>query len=51
MRDKDEYNFLAPKTCRGFMDLAERNFYDETIFHRVIVVNIIDYVAAAAPDA
>ena len=27
---------LAPKTCRSFMDLAERNFYDGTIFHRVI---------------
>ena len=27
---------LAPKTCRSFMDLAERNFYDGIIFHRVI---------------
>ncbi|MDR3353465.1 MAG: peptidylprolyl isomerase [Synergistaceae bacterium] len=27
---------LAPKTCRNFMDLAERNFYDGVIFHRVI---------------
>jgi cyclophilin family peptidyl-prolyl cis-trans isomerase len=30
------YNDLAPKTCRSFMDLAERNFYDGIIFHRVI---------------
>jgi cyclophilin family peptidyl-prolyl cis-trans isomerase len=30
------YNDLAPKTCRSFMDLAERNFYDGVIFHRVI---------------
>jgi cyclophilin family peptidyl-prolyl cis-trans isomerase len=30
------FNDLAPKTCRSFMDLAERNFYDGTIFHRVI---------------
>lgn len=30
------FNDLAPKTCRNFMDLAERNFYDGTIFHRVI---------------
>lgn len=27
---------LAPKTCRNFMDLAERKYYDDTIFHRVI---------------
>jgi cyclophilin family peptidyl-prolyl cis-trans isomerase len=27
---------LAPKTCRNFMDLAERNFFDGVIFHRVI---------------
>ena len=30
------YNDLAPKTCRSFMDLAERNFFDGIIFHRVI---------------
>lgn len=30
------FNDLAPKTCRSFMDLAERNFYDGVIFHRVI---------------
>ena len=30
------YNDLAPATCRSFMDLAERNFYDGVIFHRVI---------------
>jgi cyclophilin family peptidyl-prolyl cis-trans isomerase len=30
------FNDLAPKTCRSFMDLAERNFYDGIIFHRVI---------------
>ena len=30
------YNDLAPKTCRSFMDLAQRNFYDGIIFHRVI---------------
>jgi cyclophilin family peptidyl-prolyl cis-trans isomerase len=27
---------LAPKTCRNFMDLAERDFFDGVIFHRVI---------------
>ncbi|MDR1132836.1 MAG: peptidylprolyl isomerase, partial [Synergistaceae bacterium] len=30
------FNDLAPKTCRSFMDLAERGFYDGIIFHRVI---------------
>jgi cyclophilin family peptidyl-prolyl cis-trans isomerase len=30
------FSDLAPKTCRSFMDLAERNFYDGVIFHRVI---------------
>jgi cyclophilin family peptidyl-prolyl cis-trans isomerase len=30
------FDDLAPMTCRSFMDLAERNFYDGTIFHRVI---------------
>jgi cyclophilin family peptidyl-prolyl cis-trans isomerase len=27
---------LAPKTCRNFMDLAEKKYYDGIIFHRVI---------------
>lgn len=30
------FNDLAPKTCRSFMDLAGRKFYDGVIFHRVI---------------
>jgi cyclophilin family peptidyl-prolyl cis-trans isomerase len=30
------FNDLAPKTCRSFMDLAKRGFYDGIIFHRVI---------------
>jgi cyclophilin family peptidyl-prolyl cis-trans isomerase len=30
------FDDLAPNTCRSFMDLAERGFYDGTIFHRVI---------------
>jgi len=30
------YYDLAPLTCRSFMDLAQRNFYDGVIFHRVI---------------
>ena len=30
------FNDLAPKTCRSFMDLAQRNFFDGIIFHRVI---------------
>ncbi|MDR1650847.1 MAG: peptidylprolyl isomerase [Synergistaceae bacterium] len=30
------FSDLAPKTCRSFMDLAGRNFYDGVIFHRVI---------------
>jgi cyclophilin family peptidyl-prolyl cis-trans isomerase len=27
---------LAPKTCRNFMNLADKKFYDGVIFHRVI---------------
>ena len=27
---------LAPKTCRNFMDLAGKKFYDNVVFHRVI---------------
>jgi cyclophilin family peptidyl-prolyl cis-trans isomerase len=27
---------LAPKTCRNFMDLADKKYYDGIIFHRVI---------------
>lgn len=30
------FDDLAPKTCRSFMDLAGRRFYDGVIFHRVI---------------
>lgn len=30
------FNDLAPKTCRNFMDLANKKFYDNVIFHRVI---------------
>jgi cyclophilin family peptidyl-prolyl cis-trans isomerase len=30
------FNDLAPKTCRNFMDLADKKFYDGVIFHRVI---------------
>ena len=30
------FNDLAPKTCRSFMDLAERDFFNGVIFHRVI---------------
>jgi cyclophilin family peptidyl-prolyl cis-trans isomerase len=30
------FDDLAPVTCRNFMDLAESNFYDGVIFHRVI---------------
>ncbi|MDR1081291.1 MAG: peptidylprolyl isomerase [Deltaproteobacteria bacterium] len=30
------YNDLAPKTAGNFATLAERKFYDGTIFHRVI---------------
>lgn len=30
------FDDLAPKTCRSFMDLANRAFYDGVIFHRVI---------------
>jgi cyclophilin family peptidyl-prolyl cis-trans isomerase len=30
------FNDLAPKTCRSFMDLAEKKFFDGIIFHRVI---------------
>jgi cyclophilin family peptidyl-prolyl cis-trans isomerase len=30
------FDDLAPKTCRSFMDLADRRFFDGIIFHRVI---------------
>lgn len=30
------FDDLAPKTCRSFMDLAEKKYYDGIIFHRVI---------------
>lgn len=30
------FDDLAPKTCRNFMDLAERKYFDGIIFHRVI---------------
>ncbi|MDL2263615.1 peptidylprolyl isomerase [Synergistaceae bacterium OttesenSCG-928-I11] len=30
------FDDLAPKTCRSFMDLANREFYDGVVFHRVI---------------
>jgi cyclophilin family peptidyl-prolyl cis-trans isomerase len=30
------FNDLAPNTCRNFMDLADKKFYDGVIFHRVI---------------
>jgi cyclophilin family peptidyl-prolyl cis-trans isomerase len=30
------FDDLAPKTCKSFMDLANRKFYDGIIFHRVI---------------
>lgn len=30
------FSDLAPKTCRNFMDLAERKYYDGVIFHRII---------------
>ena len=30
------FNDLAPKTCRNFMDLAGRKYFDGIIFHRVI---------------
>ncbi|MFH1421946.1 MAG: peptidylprolyl isomerase [Planctomycetota bacterium] len=26
----------APKTCQNFIDLANKNFYDNLIFHRII---------------
>lgn len=30
------YNSYAPKTCQNFATLASRNYYDGTIFHRII---------------
>uniref|UniRef100_A0A7E4VGT1 Peptidyl-prolyl cis-trans isomerase n=1 Tax=Panagrellus redivivus TaxID=6233 RepID=A0A7E4VGT1_PANRE len=26
----------APKTCRNFVELARRGYYDQTVFHRII---------------
>jgi hypothetical protein len=28
----------APKTCRNFVELARRGYYDNVIFHRIIKV-------------
>ena len=30
------YSDIAPKTCENFVGLAEKGYYDEIIFHRVI---------------
>ncbi|KAI9686831.1 MAG: heme binding [Bogoriella megaspora] len=30
------YNDHAPKTCKNFATLAQRNYYNGTIFHRII---------------
>jgi len=30
------YNNHAPKTCKNFEQLAQRGYYDGTIFHRII---------------
>lgn len=30
------YTTHAPKTCRNFLTLASRNYYTNTIFHRII---------------
>jgi peptidyl-prolyl cis-trans isomerase-like 1 len=30
------YNDHAPKTCQNFSTLAERGYYNNTIFHRII---------------
>jgi cyclophilin family peptidyl-prolyl cis-trans isomerase len=29
----------APKTCRNFVELARRGYYNDTIFHRIIKVS------------
>jgi peptidyl-prolyl cis-trans isomerase-like 1 len=29
----------APKTCRNFVELARRGYYDNVIFHRIIKVS------------
>jgi len=30
------YNQHAPKTCKNFSTLAQRGYYDDVVFHRVI---------------
>ena len=30
------YDKHAPRTCRNFLELARRGYYNGTIFHRVI---------------
>jgi peptidyl-prolyl cis-trans isomerase-like 1 len=30
------YNQHAPKTCKNFAALAQRGYYDNVVFHRVI---------------
>eukprot|EP01055_Gregarina_sp_Pseudo9_P001561 Gregarina_sp_Pseudo_9__1560@NODE_2047_length_1181_cov_22_619089_g1890_i0_p3_GENE_NODE_2047_length_1181_cov_22_619089_g1890_i0NODE_2047_length_1181_cov_22_619089_g1890_i0_p3_ORF_typecomplete_len113_score7_48Pro_isomerase/PF00160_21/1_1e14DUF3830/PF12903_7/91DUF3830/PF12903_7/0_18_NODE_2047_length_1181_cov_22_619089_g1890_i027341 len=32
----------APKTCRNFYELAKRQYYTHTIFHRVVPVGCVD---------
>lgn len=30
------YDRHAPRTCRNFLELSRRGYYDDTVFHRII---------------
>ncbi|KAK9723573.1 hypothetical protein RND81_05G009000 [Saponaria officinalis] len=30
------YHKHAPRTCRNFLELARKNYYDDVVFHRII---------------
>jgi hypothetical protein len=36
----------APKTCRNFLELSRRGYYDNVIFHRIIKVSAHSLLAA-----
>ncbi|XP_022863652.1 peptidyl-prolyl cis-trans isomerase 9-like isoform X1 [Olea europaea var. sylvestris] len=37
------YYDYAPKTCKNFIELARRGYYDNVKFHRIIKISLILY--------
>lgn len=35
----------APKTCRNFVELSRRGYYDDVKFHRIIKVSVLDLIS------